>query len=259
MIALPTEPKVVSRDGEYKAVFEISPLYPGYGMTIGNSLRRVLVSSLEGAAITSVKIKGVLHEFSTIPNVVEDVIEIILNLKKVRLKVFSDEPVTLMLRASGDKEITAADIKSTDQAEVINKDQHIATLGGGKKSELEMELRVERGVGYVPADQREKEKLGVGVIALDGIFTPIKNVSFKVENIRVGQRTDYNRALLEVETDGSILPEEAVHKAAKILVDHFAVVNNIEIPKEVIKKPATAKKSKAKAKIETEEVVVVEE
>lgn len=243
MISLPAEPKLVSRDGDFKGVFEISPLYPGYGMTIGNSLRRVLISSLEGAAITSVKIKGVQHEFSTVPNVLEDVIEIILNLKKVRLKVFSDEPVTLTLHASGENPVTAADIKSTSEAEVLNPDQHIATITA-KKGELEMELRVEKGIGYVPVEQREKDKLGVGVIAIDGIFTPIKNVNFKVENIRVGQRTDYNRALLEVETDGSMLPEEAIQKAAKILNDHFSVISAIEIPKDL----GTAKKPAKKAK-----------
>lgn len=248
MISLPTEPKVIERDGDFKATFEIAPLHPGYGMTIGNSLRRVLISSLEGSAITSVKIKGVLHEFSTIPDVLEDVIEVILNLKKIRCKVYTDEPVTLTLKKSGEGVVTAGDIKSTNEAEVISKDQHICTLTA-KKAEIEMELKVEKGVGYVPADQREKDKLGVGVIAIDGIFTPIKNVNFKVENIRVGQRTDFNRALLEVETDGSITPEEAVQKAAHILSEHFAIIQNIEIPKESPKKVA----KKAKAKEESEE------
>ncbi len=248
MIQLPVEPKVLSREGDNKVVFEISPLYPGYGMTVGNSLRRVLISSLGGAAITAVKIKGVLHEFSTVPDVAEDVIEIILNLKKVRFKLFSDEPVTMILKSSGEGAVTAADIKTTADAEVINTDQHITTITS-KKGEIEMELKVEKGIGYVPVDQREKNKLGVGVIAIDGIFTPIKNVNFKVENIRVDQRTDYNRAILEIETDGSITPEAALQQAAKILIDHFNVIANIELPKESAKlkkaaKPAAKKPAK---------------
>lgn len=252
MIQLPTEPKVVSKENDSKAVFEIGPLYPGYGMTIGNSLRRTLLSSLDGAAVTSVKIKGVLHEFSTIPNVLEDVIEVIINLKKVRFKLFKDEPVLLTLKASGDMIVTAGDIKETADVEVINKDQNIATLTD-KKAELEMEIKVEKGIGYVPIEQREKEKLSVGSIAVDGIFTPIKNVNFKIENIRVGQRTDYNKVILEIETDGSVSPEAALAKASKILIDHFSVINNVEIPKDseskkVKKTKATvAKKPKVKA------------
>ncbi|MEX2052848.1 MAG: DNA-directed RNA polymerase subunit alpha, partial [Candidatus Paceibacterota bacterium] len=196
MIQLPSEPKLVSKTGS-RAVFEISPLYPGYGMTIGNTLRRVLISSLEGAAITSVKIKGVDHEFSSIEGVLEDVIEIVLNLKKVRFKLFKDEPETLILSAKGAGEITGKDIKTTADVEVVSKDQHIATITD-KKAEFEMEMVIEKGVGYVPVEQRQKEKLSVGKIAIDGIFTPIKNVNFTVENIRVGQRTDYNKVLLDV-------------------------------------------------------------
>lgn len=246
MIQLPVEPKVLSRDGDNKAIFEISPLYPGYGMTIGNSLRRVLISSLSGAAITSVKIKGVLHEFSTIENVSEDVIEIILNLKKVRFKVFSDEPVTLTLKVSGEKEVIAGDIKATSDVEVINTDQHIATITN-KKGEIEMELKIEKGIGYIPVDKREKSKLGVGVIAIDGIFTPVKNVNFKVENIRVDQRTDFNRAILEIETDGSILPEEALQRASNILVNHFNIISNVAIPEISAKSKKTAKTVTAKS------------
>lgn len=248
MIQLPVEPKVLSKEGDNKAVFDISPLYPGYGMTVGNSLRRVLISSLGGAAVTAVKIKGVPHEFSIIPDVAEDVIEIILNLKKVRFKLFSDEPVTLILKSSGEGAVSASDIKVTSDVEVINTDQHIATITS-KKGEIEMEIKVEKGIGYVPVDQREKNKLGVGVIAIDGIFTPIKNVNFKVENIRVDQRTDYNRAILDIETDGSMSPEEALQQSAKILIDHFNVIANVEIPKESVKqkkaaKPAAVKKIK---------------
>ncbi|MBI2063412.1 MAG: DNA-directed RNA polymerase subunit alpha [Candidatus Yanofskybacteria bacterium] len=245
MIQLPTEPKVVSKELN-RAVFEIGPLYPGYGTTIGNTLRRVLISSLEGAAVTFVKIKGVDHEFSAIPGVLEDVIEIILNLKKVRFKMFKDEAITLTLNIKGEKTVTANDIETTSDIEIINKDQHIATITD-KKTELEMEITIERGVGYVPAEQRQKEKLTVGKIAIDGIFTPIRNVNFTVENIRVGQRTDYNKVMLDVETDGSMSPGEAIKKASQILIDHFTIINNVAVPKEEIaaeKKPKKGRKKK---------------
>ena len=244
MIQLPTEPKIISK-AENKAVFEIGPLYPGYGMTIGNTLRRVLISSLDGAAITSIKIKGVDHEFSAISGVLEDVIEIILNLKKVRLKVFKDEPVIVMLRAKGEGPVTAANIESNADVEIVNEDQHIATITD-KKTEFEVELTVEKGTGYVPADQGQKEKLGVGKIAIDGIFTPVKNVNFTVENIRIGQRTDYNKVLLDVETDGSISPEEALKKASQILIDHFNIVASVEVPEVKIKTEVKAKKPRKK-------------
>ena len=243
MIQLPTAPKVVSRVGN-QAVFEIGPLHPGYGMTIGNTLRRVLLSSLEGAAITSIKLKGVDHEFSAIPGVLEDVIDIILNLKKVRLRSFSAEPVTLTLSVKGQQEITAADIKTTADVTVVNPEQLIATITD-KKTELEMELTVERGVGYVAVDQRQKEKLSIGKIAIDGIFTPIQGVNFTVENIRVGQRTDYNKVLLDIETDGSISPEAALKQASQILIEHFNIANQIEVPKD---EPAKAEKKATKRK-----------
>ncbi len=223
MIQLPTEPKVVTKEGN-KATFEIGPLYPGYGMTIGNALRRVLISSLEGAAVTSVRIKGVDHEFSTVSGVLEDVIDIIINLKKVRFKLFKDEPVTITLTKKGEGAVTAADIKSDADVEVVNKDQHIATITDSKMT-FEMELTVEKGIGYVPVEQRQKEKLSVGKIAIDGIFTPVQNVNFIVENIRVGQRTDYNKVLLDIETDGSIEPEETLRQASEILIKHFNIIH----------------------------------
>lgn len=244
MIQLPSEPKVVSKE-DNKAVFEISPLYPGYGMTVGNSLRRVLISSLEGAAITAVKIRGVDHEFSAMPGVLEDTIEIILNLKKIRFKFFGSEPITLTLNFKGAGEIKAGDIKTTADVEVVNPDQHILTVTD-KKAAVEMELTVEKGVGYIPVEQRQKEKLTVGQIAIDGIFTPIKNVNFEIENIRVGQRTDYNRVLLDVETDGSISPEEALKRASQVLIEHFNIVGTIEVPKEEPKevRPKRGRKKK---------------
>ncbi len=245
MIQLPAEPKVLSREGN-KAVFEIGPLYPGYGMTIGNTLRRVLISSLEGTSVTAVKIKGIDHEFSAIPGVMEDVVQIVLNLKKVRFKMFRDEPIILTLNAKGAAEVTAADIKTTADVEVITKNQHIATLTD-KKAELEMEITVERGTGYVPVEQRQKDKLSVGEIAIDGIFTPIKNVNFTVENIRVMQRTDYNKVILDVETDGSIMPEQALKNATDILMKHFEVINMIAVP-EVMEVTEEKKEKKPRKK-----------
>ncbi|MDP3953984.1 MAG: DNA-directed RNA polymerase subunit alpha [bacterium] len=243
MIQLPIQPKVVSEDGN-KTTFEIGPLYPGYGVTMGNSLRRVLVSSIDGAAVTSIKIKGVDHEFSSVEGVVEDVIELILNLKRVRFKMFSEEPVILTLQSKGQKTITAADIQTTADIEVVNTDQVIATVTD-KKTDINMELKIEKGVGYVPVEQRQKEKLGVGSIAVDAIFTPIKSVNYRVENIRVGQRTDYNKVLLDLETDGSISPQEALQRASKILIDYFTIINEVEVPKS---KPAKAIKVKVAKK-----------
>ncbi len=248
MVQLPSEPKTVSKTGN-RAVFEISPLAPGYGMTIGNTLRRVLISSLEGAAVTSAKIKGIDHEFSAIPGVLEDVIEIILNLKKIRFRLYKNEPVTLTLSSKGEGGITAGDIKTTSDVEVINKDQHIATITD-KKAAFDMELTIENGVGYVPAEQRQKEKLSIGEIAIDGIFTPIKNVNFTVENIRVGQRTDYNKVLMDIETDGSTSPEEALKRASQILINHFTVVSSVVVPE--TSRPAEAKPKKASKKKEKE-------
>ena len=244
MIQLPGEPKVASKEGN-KATFEIAPLYPGYGTTLGNVIRRVLISSIEGAAITSAKIKGVDHEFSAIDGVREDIIELIINLKKVRFKVFSDDPVTLKLSSKGAGAVTASDIEADANVEVVNPDQHIATITD-KKTEFELEMRVEKGVGYIPVEQRQKEKLTVGEIAIDGIFTPIRNVNYTVENIRVGQRTDYNKVLIDVETDGSISPEETMKKAAQIIIEHFQIISSVVVPEEPTKPTTKDKKSKKK-------------
>lgn len=221
---LPASPKIVSREGATKAVFEIDGLYPGYGLTVGNSLRRVLLSSLSGAAVTSVKIKGINHEFSTKEGVMEDVIEIILNLKQVRFKMEgSDNAAVLTLSVKGEKEVKAGDIETPTGVKTINPDQHIAFLTD-KKSELEAEITVEKGIGYLPAERGKKEKLAIGVIAVDAIFTPVKKVSYEVESMRVGDRTDYNRLRISVETDGTLTPEEALNKSANILIDHFAML-----------------------------------
>lgn len=243
---LPEKIKVVSKE-DNKVTFEISPLMPGYGATIANPLRRVLLSSLSGAAVVSVKIKGVEHEFSTIPGVLEDVIEIILNVKKLRFKLYSDEPIKLSLQVSGDKEITGEDIKLSSDVELINSEQHIATLTD-KKASLDMEIEVEKGIGYVPIEKRRKEKLPIGVIAVDAIFSPVKLVNFSVENIRVGDRIDYNKVVMEIETDGSIEPEQALKNAAEILVDHFKITSDIEVPETQEKKEKPAKKKETKTK-----------
>jgi DNA-directed RNA polymerase subunit alpha len=220
-IQLP-ELKAVREDG-HKATFAIEPLYPGYGMTLGNSLRRVMLSSLGGAAVTAVKIDSVAHEFSTIEGVKEDVVDIILNLKKLRFRVFSEDPQFLVLTASGKGEITAAQIKTTSDVEVVNPDQLIATLSG-PKAKLGLEIKVEKGRGYVPVENREAEKLEVGMIAVDALYSPVQRVRYNVENTRVGQMTDLDRLVFEVETDGTVTPQEAVQQAAEILVEHFQVV-----------------------------------
>lgn len=240
---LPEQIKVVEKDGN-KAVLEISPLMPGYGATIANPLRRVLLSSMTGAAVISIKIKGVEHEFSTIPGVLEDVIEVILNVKKLRFKLHGDGPVKLDVSVTGEGKVTGKDIKLTSDVELINEDQHIATLTE-KKSSFIAEIEVAKGVGYVPVEQRMKEKLPIGVISIDAIFSPVKLVNFTVENIRVGDKIDFNKIVMEVETDGSIQPEEAVKNAAAILLDHFRVVSEISVP-ELKEAAKPAKKKEAK-------------
>jgi len=222
MIPLPSNPKIIEKK-DNKVTFEIEGLYPGYGMTIGNSIRRVLYSSLEGAAVTRVKIKGAQHEFSTIPGVLEDIISIILNVKKLRFKVFSDGPEKATLKAKGEKTVKGSDLKLPTQLELINQDAHIATLTD-KKSNFEMEIQVEKGLGYVPAEQEKDEKLDAGQISVDAIFTPIKNINFKIENMRVGKRTDFDRLFIEIETDGTINSEDALVRAGEILVSHFSQI-----------------------------------
>jgi DNA-directed RNA polymerase subunit alpha len=208
----------ISADGTY-GKFVVEPLERGYGTTLGNSLRRILLSSLPGAAATSVKIEGVLHEFSTIPGVVEDTTEIILNIKRLSLKIHSDEEKTLVIEAEGPKTITAADIQADSDVEVLNPDLHIATLADGAK--FYMEIKASRGRGYVPADRNKREDMEIGLIPIDSIFTPISRVNYSVENTRVGQVTNYDKLTLELWADGSIRPDEAVSLAAKILTEHL--------------------------------------
>lgn len=211
-----------------EGVFEIEGLYSGYGLTLGNALRRVLLSSLPGAAVTQFKIKGVNHEFSTISNVVEDLVEISLNLKKIRFRAHTDEPQTLTLKVKGEKKVTAGDIELNSEVELVTPDVHIATLTN-KNAELEMEFRVERGLGYSPVEARKFEKLPIGTVALDAFFSPVIKVNFAVENMRVGDRTDYNRLRVGLTTDGTITPSSALHKASNILKDHFEKASNIDV------------------------------
>lgn len=227
-------------DEKYKSKAVIEPLYPGYGVTIGNALRRVLLSSLPGSAVVAVKYKEADHEFSTLPNVVEDVVDIALNLKKLRLKINSEEQIRLNLQAKGNKAVTAADIKPDSRVEIINPDLHIATLDG-KTSELVMEIIVQNGRGYVPVEARENEKLEIGTIAIDAIFTPMRNVNFEVENVRVGQMTNFDKLTITMETDGTINGREALDIASQILVEHFALLKTIEtaVPEEVAKEIKT--------------------
>jgi DNA-directed RNA polymerase subunit alpha len=221
-IILPSKPRVVSEDGQ-KGVYEIDGLAPGYGHTLGNSLRRIVLSSLPGAAITSIKIDGVSHEFSTIEGVKEDVVLILLHLKKVRFKMVTDEPQIATLSVRGVKKATAGDMSVSGQLEVLNPELYIAELTD-KSAALSIEVRVERGLGFVPREMHEKGKVEVGTIAVDAIFTPIRRVSYEVENMRVGDKTNHNRLRVLIETDGTITPREALESSIKIMIEQLSAI-----------------------------------
>lgn len=224
MINLPTEIKI-NVESPQKATIIIEGLYPGYGVTLGNALRRVLLSSMPGAAITSFKIKGIEHEFSTIPHVLESVIDIMLNLKKVRVRLYGEEPQKLILRVKGEGEIKAKDISPNPMVKIINPETTIATITD-KKGEIEIEMTVEHGLGYSPVEERKQEKLPIGTILMDAIFSPVQKVNFRVENMRVGKRVDYNRLILEIETDGARTPLEVFNEASQILKNHYESLFN---------------------------------
>lgn len=236
MIPVPQKPKVTTV-GDNVAKFEILGCYPGYGATLGNAIRRVLLSSLEGAAAQSVKIKGVSHEFAAIPGVMEDAVQILLNLKQLRFRLHGDEAVTVTVKAKGEGQVKAGDIKAPSSVEIVNPEQPIATLTD-KKAELEMELVIGRGIGYVPVEARENEEREIGTIALDAIYTPVRRVNYEVENMRVGKRTDYDKVSIEVVTDGSVSPEEAFSKSIDILVEQFSAIREEkeEVAEKVSKK-----------------------
>lgn len=239
-IHLPSKPRVISEEGE-SGVFEIEGLYPGYGHTLGNSLRRIILSSLPGVAITNVKITGVTHEFSTIEGIKEDVVSILLNLKKIRMRMTTDEPQVLTLRVKGEKVVTAADIELPGQVEVLTPEAVIATLTS-KGSSLEIEMKVEKGLGFMPKEMIEKNRVDIGSIALDGIFTPIRRASYEVENMRVGDRTDFNKLRVFIETDGTVSPSDALTASIEIMINQLkAIVGfkedeptlEVEVPKSV--------------------------
>lgn len=223
----------LSDDGSY-GKFMVEPLERGYGTTLGNSLRRVLLSSLPGAAVTSIKIQGVLHEFSTIPGVLEDVPEIILNIKDLAARIYTDEPVTILIDAEGSGVVTAGDIITGLDVEIVDKDQYIATVN--QDGRLYMELELVRGRGYVVSEKNKEESQSVGVIPVDSSFTPVKKVNYQVENTRVGQKIDYDKLVLEVWTNGTMDADEATSLGAKILTEHLNLfigltdhVNDVEI------------------------------
>jgi DNA-directed RNA polymerase subunit alpha len=254
MISLPSKPKIVKKEKDDEAVFEINSLYPGYGVTVGNSLRRVLLSSLSGAAVTKVKITDVNHEFSTIPGVMEDVISIILNLKELRFRVHSDEPQVARLKVKGEMDVKGSHFTVPTQIELVNPDVHIATLTD-KKASLDMEIEIEKGMGYSSAEDRKEEKLEVGQIIIDSIFTPVKRVNFHVENMRVGKRTDYDRLFIEIETDKTISPEDAFFNAVEILKNHFERISSFEEEKEEkVEKEKKEEKKKEEPKEEDKEI-----
>ncbi|MFA6459445.1 MAG: DNA-directed RNA polymerase subunit alpha [Candidatus Paceibacterota bacterium] len=221
-VVLPSKPKVIREDA-LTGTYEIDGLYPGYGHTLGNSLRRIILSSLPGAAVTKVKIKGVDHEFSTINGVKEDVITILLNLKKLRIRINTDEPQTLVIKIKGVKQVQAKDIEVPGQVEVFNPELHIASLTD-KNAEFDAEITVERGLGYVPKEVLQKDRVEIGSITLDAAFTPIRKANYEVENMRVGDRTDFNRLRLTIETDGTITPNEALEKSIALMINQLKAI-----------------------------------
>jgi len=206
--------------------FVVEPLDRGFGVTLGNSLRRMLLASITGAAVTSVKIDGVLHEFSTIPGVVEDVTQIVLNLKELTLRLYTDKPKLLRLDVKGKKDVTAGDIQEDPEIQILNPTLHLATLDK-RETRLAMEIVVERGKGYVPAERHRRSEHVIGVIPIDSIFSPVQRVNYSVEDTRVGHATDLDRLVLEIWTDGSVRPEEALQEASRLLIDHFRLFAGI--------------------------------
>lgn len=221
-VTLPSKPRVVTEE-EFRGVFEIDGLHPGYGHTLGNSLRRIILSSLPGAAITQVKIDGVAHEFSAMDGMQEDVITLLLNLKRVRLKLHGDEPVMITLKKSGVGMVTAGDLVVPTQVEILNPEQHIAELTA-KNSNLTIELKIEKGLGYIPREVHQRDKVEIGTIALDAVFTPIRRANYEVENMRVGDRTDYNRLRVFIETDGTFTPREALENSIAIMIHQLKAI-----------------------------------
>ncbi len=255
---MPSKPKIVSEEGN-KGTYEIEGCYAGYGYTLGNSLRRVILSSIPGAAVTSIKIEGMPHEFSKIEGIKEDVITILLNLKKIRFKLHSDDPQKIKLSVRGIKDVFAKDIEAPSQVEVLNKNEHIATLTA-KNAKLEVEMVVEKGLGYVAKENINKEKVEIGTIVMDAVFTPIRRVNYEVENMRVGDKIDYNRLKFFIETDGSISPREALEKAIEIMIGHLKAVIGFqekEIPFEEMAEAQAEKIKEMKEEVEDTEILKI--
>ncbi|MEK7588594.1 MAG: DNA-directed RNA polymerase subunit alpha [Patescibacteria group bacterium] len=252
-IIIPSKPKAVLEEGN-KGVFEIDGLYPGYGHTLGNSLRRIILSSLPGASVTSIKIDGVTHEFQTLEGVKEDVIVMILNIKKARFKMITDEPQTVTLSLKGPKSVTAADFKTSGQVEVLNPELVIAEVTG--KIDLNIELKLEKGLGFIPKEMMQKEKVEIGTIAVDAIFTPIRRVSYEVENMRVGDKTNHNRLRISIETDGTLSPREALSQSIMIMINQLKAIvdfkEEVEEEVEAPKKKISIEEKSSKEKENTE-------
>jgi len=237
-IALPSKPRVVS-EAEFEGVYEIDGLYPGYGHTLGNSLRRIVLSSLPGAAVTSVKIEGVEHEFSTIPGIREDVVTILLNLKKLRFEILTDEAQTISLSIKGPKKVSGGDLSLPGQVRLLNPNSYICEITD--KTELKAEFHVSRGLGYVPREAHKKDRVEIGEISVDAIFSPIRRVNYEVENMRVGDRTDFNRLRISIETDGTLTPKAALEQSIEIMITQLkAIVGFREEPQsEILGKEAS--------------------
>lgn len=242
-IIMPSKPRVVLEEGN-KGVFEIDGLSPGYGHTLGNSLRRIILSSLPGASITSIKIDGVSHEFQTMEGIKEDVIVMILNLKKTRFKMLSDEPQTVTLSVKGPKEVLASDIKTGGQVEILNGDLHIVEVTG--KVNLNIEMKIEKGLGFISKEAFQKEKVDVGTIAVDAIFSPIRRVAYEVENMRVGDKTNHNRLRISIETDGTLTAREALSNSIEIMINQLKAIIDFKEPEEEVKIEKKAPKEEEK-------------
>ena len=241
-IIMPSKPRVVLEEGN-KGIFEIDGLSPGYGHTLGNSLRRIILSSLPGASVTSIKIDGVSHEFQTMDGIKEDVIVMILNLKKTRFKMLSNEPQTVTLSIKGPKEVLAKDIKTGGQVEILNPELHIVEVTG--KINLNIEMKVEKGLGFIAKEIFQKEKVDVGNIAVDAIFTPIRRVAYEVENMRVGDKTNHNRLRISIETDGTLTAREALSRSIEIMINQLkAIIDFKEPEEEKVEKGAEDKEKK---------------
>lgn len=252
-VVLPSKPRILHEEGA-QGVYEIDGLYPGYGHTLGNSLRRIILSSLPGTAITTVKIAGVSHEFSTIEGVKEDVITILLNLKKLRILMDGDEPQKMELKAKGVKEVTGEDIKAGSQITILNKDLVLATLTD-KNAELDIEMTVEKGLGYVPREVLQKNKMDIGTISLDASFTPIRRVHYEVENMRVGDRTDFNRLKVSIETDGTVSPKEALERSIEIMIQQLKSIVGFKEEEELVSnasEQASSDEAPAEKEVDTE-------